>query len=290
MQFRVAVLLIAVISCGCDGASLGQVDLSKRDPVPVDPETEIILTQWAKQREGKASLYAEFKRTRQVRDVLFQVDGKPKVRSIAQHGAIRIGGHGAGNVRLDFKADDKGWGREVWIATSEMDLWHVSGDNRTAVVYEKLMPKGGVVQLLRATLFAWLVPSDNQSLKRYGAIRKTSEDAATVVLRVENHVRSKNPDEYIAMTVTLRKADMLPVRIVLQESETAESTWEFTDIRENVEFGVKDFAIPQLPPAEWKIERVKAIPDALPAFPDLKNGVPETPVPPKASNPSEVRS
>jgi hypothetical protein len=51
-----------VAFAGCD-VPRPFIELAGRSPVPVDPDTDKILSEWQKRRTGKKALYATFTRT-----------------------------------------------------------------------------------------------------------------------------------------------------------------------------------------------------------------------------------
>jgi hypothetical protein len=161
--------------------------------------------------------------------------------------------------RLDFMADEQGRGREVFLAAKSNEFWHLRADDKKAAIHQfdgEIPGTSGVFEYLRSSPYVWLAPTDKTTLQKHGAIRTLNETGSTVVLRVENAKRRADEDTgYLSMTVHLRKPDLLPIKMIVQETAETEVTWEFTAVHEDVEYDESDFLPPKIDPATWSITR-----------------------------------
>jgi len=217
--------------------------LDGRTPVPVDDDVGRVLDEWEKHRAGKKTLYAEF--IRGIDDQAFRTKRR-------QTGSLRYRHPNLG--RLDIKADEKGWGREVILGTKANEFWHATAADSKLFIHEFGQP--WLFEFVQSSQFVWMAPARRKTLQKHGAITKVSEDANTIVLQVKPV--SANDDfakEYQHLVVHLRKSDYLPVRLVVRETQFTEITWEFTTIVEDLELNDSDFVPPKLDLSKWTVTR-----------------------------------
>lgn len=268
-------LLLAFISSLLSGCNypVQTIQLESRSPVAVAPDVDRILNDWQKRRSTSTSIYAKFKQTvkgesrrnqYEFGTVLKAVNFRPENAVVVRAGAIRC----LPNLgRLDFHKDENGKGRETFLWTKNKEYWQIRANDRQAQILEfntNVLGNTPIFDYLQATPFVWFVPAEKSTLQKHGTIRKVSEDARTIVLRVENVKREYDrEDGYESLTVHLRKPDLLPTKLIVTESKECEVTWEFTEVHENLDLSDSDFIPPKLD-STWKITRQKLQSDKQP--------------------------
>ena len=214
------------------------IDLAKRTPTPVDPEVDRILSEWQKRRAGAKTVAAKCK-------VAFE---KSEGQDPEVHEGLFRCRHSSS---IQFSMD----GDCILLWTPKNEFWTIDTVKKAADVVE--FDKPYLNDFMKGTEFVWFSPVDKITLQKHGLIRKVSEDAATIVLAVKNAKRADDLDgSYESLTVHLRKPDLLPIKLVTRGG--LDATWEFSELRENIDLKDADFLPPDLGP-QGKIGRRRFI-------------------------------
>jgi len=214
--------------------------MRSRKPIPVEPDVEKVLDDWQRRRATTNSVFAKFTYT--YHDQAFKKECKST-------GSLRYRHPDAGRI------DIRNWSAEIWSKNNE--FWSANVPERRIAIFEWSDPKQPSDPMLFGVLqdsqWVWLTPSDKLTIQKQGKVTKVSEDAQTVVLRVERTERAYS--FFSQVTVHLRKSDLLPSKIVVMEDVCTECTYVFTEMLENPEIDDTQFAKPKFEEGEWKITR-----------------------------------